>query len=125
MAIMVQHAATIDRGEKKRPEFNEYPRYMTHPAFAPATVGELVTHPSGKSHLSCRWNLGAIPAHVGVIRGTARLLCLEGLRRSGQVGWRGVRAAGQLAPVDPSHAPQEYPKWVGNSLVQNAGKKPR
>jgi hypothetical protein len=119
MPMLQQHADTIIRDAPPTREHKEYPKYMTHPAYQPGRVGEEVRSPAGFSY-----HVGGTPIRYPpmLVRDADQeeYYRSQGYVTQGKSDPAAFAAAVQaMPPPDENYRPKEYPKWVGDFLVNN------
>jgi hypothetical protein len=119
MAIIQQHADGIIRDAPPSKEFNEYPKYMTHPAYQPGHVGPEVRSPGGFTYYvggtSIRYPPMLVPDANQEEYYASQGYVSHG--KSDPAAFAAAVAAGP--PPSEDYQPKEYPKWVGDFLVNN------
>lgn len=119
MAILQQHADAIVRDAPPRQVHKEYPKYMTHPAYEPGTIGQEVRSPAGFSY-----HVGGTPIRYPPMlvkdADQEAYYVSQGYVSQGTSDPVAFAAAVAAMPPPPDdYRPQEYPKWVGGSLVNS------
>jgi hypothetical protein len=120
MAMMIHHHDAIVRDAPKVPEFNEYPKFMTHPAYHPGDIGTEIRSPGGQSHF-----VGGTPIRFApvLVNGAddEEYYAAKGYVSQGKSDAAAFqRAAAAMTPANPAYKPIEYPKWAGGVLVNSA-----
>lgn len=117
MAMMVNHADTIDRGDAPAPEFAEFPKMMTHPG-----------HQVAKAAVEVR-DGGSIQFVGGTNEQFAPMLVMtqdqqdyyaaKGYVSQGKSDAAAFARAQTHTPVPSGYVPQKYPMWAGGKIVNN------
>lgn len=120
MAVMKLHHETIIRDTKPEPEFNEYPKHMMHPAYTPGSVGQEVRGPGGFSYF-----VGGTPVRFPPVlvknADDEAWYAAKGYVSQGKSDAAAFARAAQNAPAaNTGYVPQQYPKWAGGVLVNDA-----
>jgi hypothetical protein len=119
MAMMIHHADAIDRGEAPAPEFVEFPKMMTHPAFEPARPAEEVKLPGGSIQFVGGTNI-RFPPMLVQNQDQQDYYEAQGYVSQGKSDAAAFARAQTQAPAPANYVPQEYPKWVGGKIVNDA-----
>jgi hypothetical protein len=125
MAILQQHADAIVRGAPPERVHQKYPRHMTHPAYTPGSIGTEVKSPGGFTY-----HVGGTPIRYAPVlvmdEGQEEYYKSQGYVTQGESDPAAFAAAvATMRPAGEEYEPQEYPKWVGGKLVQNAEEEAR
>ena len=125
MAILQQHADAIVRGAPPERVHQKYPRHMTHPAYTPGSIGTEVKSPGGFTY-----HVGGTPIRYAPVlvmdEGQEEYYKSQGYVTQGEFDPAAFAAAvATMRPAGEEYEPQEYPKWVGGKLVQNAEEEAR
>src|ERR1700761_4872680 len=121
MANMIHHHDAIVRDTPKTPEFNEYPKFMTHPGYDPGSVGEEVRGTGGFTY-----HVNGRPARLAPVmvhnRDDEENYAAKGYVSQGKSdpnAFAKAAAAAASAQTPAGYVPIEYPKWAGGVLVNN------
>jgi hypothetical protein len=125
MPIIQHHADAIVRDAPPTREHKLYPKYMTHPAYQPGTVGQEVRSPGGFSYY-----VGGTPIRYPPVlvpdADSEEYHASQGYVSHGSSSAEDfARAVQSMPPPDENYRPQEYPKWVGGVLVHNHAEEER
>lgn len=99
-------------------EHQEYPKLMTHPAYDPGSIGEEVRSPSGFVYYRNGRPVRLPPVTVHNTDDEEYHKAI-GYVPSGKSDPAAFARAFAVTPATANYEPQEYPKWVGDVLVQN------
>lgn len=117
--IMIRGHEAIVHDEPPTQTHNEYPLHMVHPGFQPATVGEEVTHPSGRF----KYHVGGTSIRfppVLVLNADQRAYQeSQGYVVQGKSNPDAFARAMQSLSTSPTQERIEYPKWVGGVLCNS------
>lgn len=119
MVQMIPHADGIVRDVPKAPEFNEYPKMMTHPGYHPGSIGEEVKSPAGYTHYVGGTSVRFAPV---LVHGAddEEYHAAQGYVSQGKSDAAAfARLAAVAVPKSQTYDPVEYPKWAGGVLVNN------
>jgi len=119
VTIIQQHADGIIRDAPPTREHKMYPKYMTHPAYQPGQVGTEVRSPGGFSY-----HVGGTPIRYPPVlvpdADSEEYHASQGYVSHGKSSPEDfARAVQAMPPPDENYRPQEYPKWVGDYLVNS------
>lgn len=99
-------------------QHQEYPKFMSHPAFEPGRVGDLVTSPDGFTY-----HVGGTPIRFPPVMVNGEddeaYYAAKGYVSQSQSDPGAFMRAHSVAPATANYQPAEYPKWVGEVLVNN------
>lgn len=99
-------------------QHQEYPKFMSHPAFEPGRVGDLVTSPAGFTY-----HVGGTPIRFPPVMVNGEddeaYYAAKGYVSQAQSDSGAFMRAHSVAPTTANYQPAEYPKWVGEVLVNN------
>lgn len=100
-------------------EFNEYPKHMTHPQYHPGSIGVEKTGAGGFKY----WEGGTSVKFPPVLvhnQDDEEFHKAKGYISDAKSDINAFNRAHAVAASHTNYVPQEYPKWVGNVLVDNA-----
>jgi hypothetical protein len=122
MAIMINHADGIVRNGALPPAFSEYPKLMSHPAFTLGTAAEEVKHPGGRIEY-----VGGTPVRFPPVTvnnpDDEEWYAAQGYVSQGKSDAKAFAqavASAAAARTPNGYVPQEFPKWAGGVLCNNA-----
>lgn len=122
MANMIHHHDAIVRNTLPTPEFNEYPKLMSHPAFTLGTAAQEIKHPGGKLEYVGGTAVRFPPVTVNNPDDeewyAAKGYVSQG--KSDSKAFAQAVAAAAAAKTPNGYVPQEYPKWAGGVLCNSA-----
>ena len=102
-------------------QYQEYPKLMRHPGYAPATIGQEVVHESGKFKYYVGGTAQRYPhvlVHSAMDEEHHKSLGYES--KGSCSGAEFARMVQTYEPAPTVHVPEEYPKWVQGKLVKTA-----
>lgn len=122
MVNMIHHQDAIVRNGARIPEFNEYPKIMTHPAFTLGEPAQEVKHPGGRIEFVGGSAVRFPPVTVNTPDDeewyAAKGYVSQG--KSDSKAFAQAVAAAAAAKTPNGYVPQEFPKWAGGVLVNDA-----
>ena len=119
MASLINHADGIVRDVRAAPEFNEYPKMMTHPAYDPGSIGDAVQGPGGFTH-HINGRPSRLPPVLVKTPDDEEFYASRGYVSQGKSDAAAFHRAHTMAHAAPPIERQEYPKWAGGIIVNNA-----
>ena len=99
-------------------EYQEYPLTMAHPAYHPGDVGREVRSPHGFTYYEGGKPVRFPPVTVGSAD-DEEYYAAQGYKRAGKSDPAAYARAHAVAAEMSNYEPKEYPKWVGDRLVNS------
>src|SRR5665647_2030304 len=99
-------------------EYQEFPKHMAHPAYTPGSLGTEVKSPGGVPHYVGGKSARFPPVMVHNAD-QQEYHESQGYVAQGTTDAAAFTRAHAIAPPMSNYKPEEYPKWIGDVLVQD------